>query len=433
MSSINMPRNKKFSKDKTIINSIRFSSTPEGRQWCSQFSHLDKQVSEMLIDSLLWVSSESFKQFINHEIERLSSNCNVAFYCEREPRKYAKKVLPFYKSKKVDRKRTFHGCAQFPVPNHAKHRVEVGSEGLIASLITPAARKSPANILFHPTAEKLKSKRVKKYVIVTDLVGSGTRINDMLDSFWKIPSIRALNSAKLISFHIISYAASKSGLARITQHRLKPEVHFEMECPSLTDAFEEDSLKDIKAFLLTFTKGSRSEDPWGSLSFGDEPLLTVFGHGAPNNIPEILFKGGRKGVKPLFKGRSTATVYKYIAEVESSLEPRGVEHFKNNQDFFAWFLKQPLKHQYFLRVMDSIESCRSVLQLLDVTGIRKTELYSILDLLITNDWLKGWHLTDRGRKLKKYLESQFTQAQAESIDRNSEYLYYCPLSLGGQL
>lgn len=411
------------------INHIEFSETPLGHSWCSQFKNSKRDLAKRLIDSLYWVSDERFRVFIDSEIQRLSAQDVTAFYCEREPRRYAKRILPFYKSKKVKNRRSFFGAAMFPIPHNNSHRPEIGSEGIIANVLTGAKRLNPKTVLFHPTAEVLKAKRVKQYVLVTDLIGSGTRITNMLNAFWAIPSIRALNSAKLISFHIVTYAASNIGLSYVLKHQLKPEVHYELKAPSLSDAFSLEELKEIHSFLEHYTKKTK-QPSWGYHSWYEQPLLTVFAHGAPNNLPSILHKQGVKGVKPLFKGRSTSKVYNLFSQMNSANAPRGLTNKFDDDEYIAWFLKQPQKQRHVYQVLAKIMTAKSIYHLMDITGLLKSEIESTVTLCRSNGWLEGWQITDRGRELRKYLIKSFEGNPKQSVAVTNSALYYCPMSLG---
>lgn len=416
----------------TIINQIKFSETERGKSWCSQFNPSDRHLAEKLIDALYWVSDEQFRVYIAKELGNLTKSQPTACFCEREPRKRNGKVLPYYKSPRRIRNRKFHGIAMSPIPTEKAHRHEVGSEGVISNIITAGKRENPKNILFHPTAETLQKKKIKQYVIVTDLIGSGTRVRNVLDSFWAVPSIKALYSAKLIKFFIIAYATSKDGRASVLRHKLSPEIRYETESPSFTDAFSDNEENEMRQFLDLYTRKNNNET-WASIFSGHGRLLTVFSHGAPNNLPEILHKPGLKGIKPLFKGRSTSSFYQYFRKFESQILPVLNNKGASENEYLEWLLKQPLRYRHIFQVLSVIGKAKSLYQIMDFTGLKRTDIVSVLELSKAHKWIEDYHITDRGRYLRDHLKSKSVQVSSKGLEQQESELYYCPQSLGAPL
>ncbi|EAQ31779.1 phosphoribosyltransferase-like protein [Idiomarina baltica] len=416
----------------TIINQIKFSETEPGKQWCSQFGHNDRHYAEKLINALYWVSEKQFKVYIAQQLQEVTQSQPAACFCEREPRKRNGKILPYYKSPRRKRNRKFYGVAMSPIPTENAHRHEVGSEGVISNIITSSMRENPNKVLLHPTAQALQKKKVKQYVIVTDLIGSGTRISNVLDSFWAVPSIRALHSAKLINFIVIAYATSRSGRGLVSRHQLNPEIRYETESPSFKDAFSDSEELEIRQFLNRYTKKNKS-GTWGSIFNWHDPLLTVFSHGAPNNLPEIMFKPGLTGIKPLFKGRSTSRFYEYSSKFESQILPVPNNRGASENEYLEWLLKQPLRHRHIFQVLSVIGKAKSLYQIMDFTGLKRTDIVSVLELSKAHKWIDDYHITDRGRYLRDHLKSKPVQVNSKGLEQQESELYYCPQSLGAPL
>ena len=68
----------------------------------------------------------------------------------------------------------------------------------------------------HPGPERLRGKTTAgEIVIVTDFLGSGTRVSTMLDKFWAVPTVRSWKSRDMIQFRVVAAAAIPSALSKV--------------------------------------------------------------------------------------------------------------------------------------------------------------------------------------------------------------------------
>ena len=65
----------------------------------------------------------------------------------------------------------------------------VGSEGPGAFLLSQATEFAPGIFLNGPGPDRIRRHQASLIAIVTDFIGSGTRIQLMLDKFMKVPTV----------------------------------------------------------------------------------------------------------------------------------------------------------------------------------------------------------------------------------------------------
>ena len=68
---------------------------------------------------------------------------------------------------------------------------------------------------------------------MTDLIGTGTRVNRMLDKFWRVPSVKSWVSGKWIEFIVVAAAGTLEGTATVESHRLQPTIIAELVVPTI--------------------------------------------------------------------------------------------------------------------------------------------------------------------------------------------------------
>lgn len=175
---------------------------------------------------------------------------------------------------------------------------EVGSEGAIANFITGYERLHRDSVLSHPGPDALRTGRVSHIVIVTDFIGSGKRVWEMLEAFWRVATIRSWHSYGLVRFAVIAYSGTEDGLKQVRSHRSGPNVRVVHACPTIFTAFVGADRDAVEALCRAHPRKSRY--PFG---FGWAGALIAFSHGMPNNAPPILHSD-RKGWVPLFHNRS---------------------------------------------------------------------------------------------------------------------------------
>jgi hypothetical protein len=182
----------------------------------------------------------------------------------------------------------------------------VGSEGLVAQLLSELAKRKDVPALLTPGPDRLRPMRTRgatgRLAIVTDLIGSGNRIYRMLDAMWRTETIRSWYAHRKVKLEVlvIAYAATPAGLVRVRGHRLGPTVRHRIVAPTLRDMMDDPQpLVD----LCERYEPMRTDEEAGPTGYGGAGTLIAFGHGCPNTAPPIFWRKGKRW-RPLFPERS---------------------------------------------------------------------------------------------------------------------------------
>lgn len=290
---------------------MSLSQTEFARNWLGQFSGPERLVAERLADAVMLVSHDALYRGLRMLLddttaarEESDQNRPIGLYAERavesndtEGSDYGfihREVLPFFPG--ADEGRAT-GAGMPPIVVDSDDQ-EVGSEGAIANFITTYERLHRNRVLAHPGPDALRDRRASHIVIVTDFIGSGKRVWEMLEAFWRVASIRSWHSYGLVRLAVVAYSGTEEGLKHVRSHRSGPNVRVVHACPTIFTAFVGADRDAVEALCRAHPRKSRY--PYG---FGWAGALIAFSHGMPNNAPPILH-ANRKGWAPLFRNRS---------------------------------------------------------------------------------------------------------------------------------
>ena len=286
----------------TLMEKMLLSDIPFAQKWLSAFENQHRELAFNLINEILLVSRDEFVKHIESILVELTSLTEppdkIGFYAERQVKKNGYGVCAFFKNSKRGRA---EGGGSPPVVADPRDQ-EVGSEGIVANIITDFCRRHRSSCFSHPGPTKLRKEKVRKIVLVTDFIGSGKRICEMLDSLNSVATLKSWKSYGLIKYIVVSYSGTERGVSAVRNHRLKPEVKVVIGCPTIENTFKGDKRKNIEDLCSLYPKGVKNP-----LGFEDGGALIAFAHGCPNNAPPILHSRHRQW-EPLFKGRSTADI-----------------------------------------------------------------------------------------------------------------------------
>ncbi len=263
---------------------------------------------------MLLVSRDTFSErMIALLLKRVSAGLEpVGLYAEREVRKrYGKSLRLFKQSNKKIRRA--HGAGPQPVQTFRAYDADVGSEGIVAQLVSELCRRYPKHFLNHPGPDQIRKFKVRRFILVSDFIGSGDRALTYVDAAWRVSSVRSWWSSRAkwgMSFEVVAYSGTERGTARIASHPSKPDVHLVAACPTISNSFSYEKRIAVQEMCQRYYPGT-SDMP--SLGYGYTGALVAFAHGAPNNCPLIFHK--RSGSwEPLFPQRITAASREAFAE-----------------------------------------------------------------------------------------------------------------------
>ena len=282
------------------------------KAWLRQFALRDQKFAANLLGIFRFVSRDEFASGLTERVLHRAQFVKgpVALYAERELRHRLGVPHRLFKESSGKVKRAY-GVGPQPVKATKAYQPEVGSEGIVAQLITDLCRRFPDRFLNHPGPDQIRKTKARAFWVLTDFVGSGKRAYDYLSAAWKLRSVRSWQSGGFLRFGVIAYAMTQSGQSRIDRHPCKPITSFVQPCPTIFRAFSGSAVDAYVSLCERYDPVSpeaNAFDDVGSLGYGGVGALIAFAHGAPNNTPRIFHKTSRRanGWIPLFPSRVTA-------------------------------------------------------------------------------------------------------------------------------
>jgi hypothetical protein len=317
----------------------RLLQTSRAKHWLNQFDPRDRGAAELLVRSLILVSTDEVEtalaglirhrraEVVNDPLRPSEAQAPIALYAMREIDRYCE--VP------VGTRRLRHGCnvltrsqlnatprqagsTWLPLYFDSCERdasaspvglKEVGSEGSLAFLIKRLCRRKPGQapeFIGHPSLDKLRLNKCREVFLVDDLIGSGERAESFIAAFCRHPTIASWLSGQFLRVSVIAFAASQWGVARARKARPQVSaVHYEHDVLSGRHCLPEDGQEILIDLCRRY--GKRTGSPRMALGFGsaeDEPhgLCTmVFAYKCPNNAPAILWAGKEGQWMPLFE------------------------------------------------------------------------------------------------------------------------------------
>ncbi len=277
------------------------STTRTGLAWIAQFAPDDYAKAKALLDGMLLLNEVEVNGALLSLLDDVAAQSvsvrgRVALYAERE---FAGSTM-FRVDRVADAngriRRRSTGSRGLPPVEPIRGSSRVGSEGMVAFVISQAKKSAPNVFLNHPGPDGFRKKRrVQTLAIVTDFVGSGTRVLKMLDKFWATPTIRAWASRGWIDFKVIAAAGTLAGVRNVRDHHRKPDVRIRHIVPTLYGNLQ----RPWKPLIYNY--GPDEAGGAGRLGYKDNGALVAFTYGIPNNTPLILHAAG-PAWRPLYMG-----------------------------------------------------------------------------------------------------------------------------------
>ncbi|WP_439402143.1 phosphoribosyltransferase-like protein [Bradyrhizobium sp. DASA03068] len=277
-----------------------FAENPIASEWIDQFDDSDRDDAKALLNSMLLVSADALFAGLRSLIVSLAkSGGPLGLYAERRVIRYRGRPVALFKEHLAKNGR-LRAAGKGPSAVDASDP-DIGSEGVISTLITGLCRENPSMFLSHPGPDEIRSQRVRRFVIVADFVGSGKRATTYLDAAWRVRSVRSWHSGKKLSFDVVAYSATTGGRKSVLEHASTPTLHILHPCPTIHSEFER-TIDRMTSLCMRYDP--RGPDPERSLGYNGAGTLIAFAHGCPNNAPRMLYTPGAAW-KPLFPGRAT--------------------------------------------------------------------------------------------------------------------------------
>lgn len=367
--------------------------------WIEQFSAEDKPTAVALIEAIKLVSRDEFAQQLRALIKRriAAGSGPVGLYAERELG--SRWGQPHRLFKETHRKHMrAYGAGPSPVASTKRYDPQVGSEGLVAQIITEICRELRGKVFSHPGPNTIRNHKIRRLFVVTDLLGSGQRAHKYLRAAWKVRSVRSWWSWGYIRFEVLTYAATPRGRRHVANHPSTPTVTSVTTCPTIRTAF---SPTEAARVIRVCERYDPDKNAIGaSLGYSDTGALIVFAHGAPNNTPRLLRKSTRHWAA-LFPERVTAeqahTFDHGVTEARVTARLRAMRELRLAKS--PWLNEAgPESLRLMLVLAATSHGQRSDESIAARTGLNEADVHVLVDRAKLLGWLNGvGRLTDLGQ------------------------------------
>ena len=359
------------------INPETLYLTERGAAWLEGFASEDRETAREMVRGLTVVPISDFK----HEIERL---IHAQFREVTEP-------IALFNVREISRVSSDQSDPNFIDSDLVSRGREIGSEGILGQIITGLVRSNRAKFFSQPDVAYMRKKRCRIIVLVDDLIASGDRVSEYIETLMKKPSLCSWDSLKYTRIHVITFAGLSTGADRVQQLKCKPRVSSVIECPSFMRLPWKQERRNAVLHLAEkyAPKTCRPKIPLG---YGDCMVSLVFEHGCPNNTPPILWAKGRKSEswQPLFENRVFTHQLPCVFPPEIARgDPRSAL-IEVGQQRLAHTIDQPLlradKHTLVLLALIAKGQRRNA-ALTFATGLSNKSLEHILERCMQCNWI----------------------------------------------
>ncbi|MEW6644486.1 MAG: hypothetical protein AB1586_28555 [Pseudomonadota bacterium] len=301
-------------------------------------------------------------------------------------------------------------------------KMRVGSEGTVAYLISQLVERWPKLLKNHPGPKSIRAKSspVGAIVIVTDLIGSGTRVNRMLDKFWRVPSVKSWVSGKWIEFIVVAAAGTPEGIGAVESHRLRPAVIAEHIVPTI-GSWKDQALAKEWRQLITNYGPRHGRGGVAREGYADSAALVALSSRLPNNTPAIIHQSDGSNWRALYEGAAPADLRPHFRmrdepeRTKLAAEALGVELAPdlNTKD---------AKLVVVLSAPPSLLRRQDVVAIAAATTLPRSEVERIILQAVTDGLLTPkWRLTEAGQRILK--ANRRGDRRKSPIATNSEPYY----------
>ncbi|MBC3941866.1 hypothetical protein [Sphingomonas albertensis] len=399
----------------------KLSGSAFASAWLDKFDEVERVTATLLIDEIMLVRRDELHRGLVGLLDTVAAGRSdharpLALFAERAVVKTGEEIDPFFPG--GDRGR----ATGAGVPAIAPDDPQVGSEGTVANLITSYSRLHGGSVLSHPGPDAMRKEKVGPIVIVTDFIGSGKRVTEMLEAFARVATLQSWRSYDYVSFHVVAYSGTIEGIATVRASRLRPRVHVVTGCPTIHDVFDGAELVQVSDLCRRYP--GRQRYPLG---FNNGGALIAFAHGVPNNAPYILHST-KGGWQPLFRERSTLGAdYDFPVDAAEQLMERAAAllRIKAARDR----LDRPVGERWIrtMLVLAAIEKGPSSAQAISaLSRVSLKRVDEITGYLVIARWAsqrgRRFSLTDLGRR--ELLRLRRRRSREPVLPTNSKPFYY---------
>ncbi len=376
--------------------------------WLNQFDREDLGDAKRLLYAIRNVTADEFHDSMTDLVRaRVEADPGpVGLFVESERRNWKGRPHRLFSEKRRKHWRAFGSGPPVIEPARTVDP-EVGSEGIIAQIVSGVSRQARTRATIHPRPKTIRKRKIRRFILVTDFIGSGDRAYRYLDSAWRVRSVRSWWSArrsKGMSFEVIAYSATEAGRVKIEAHPTRPVVNFIEGCPTIEQVFDSPDVRlRIKNLCIRYGSFNPNFDPLG---YGGTGALITFAHGMPNNAPAIFHKRNKLKAKPwapLYPERVTSERRTGIVALTEDWEASQLELHriaKEKVPLSPSFLSAPSVIRDAVRVLLSLDRApRTETAISSRTSLSVKRVKGALARSRKYGWIDDHsRITDKGRK-----------------------------------
>lgn len=377
-------------------------SHARAQEWLAQFEENDRSAAAKLLGLVTLVSSDEFRSGLTALLDdRLKAGAHpVALYNEAE--RGHRKGVPhrLFEEPRRRVKRAIGRSGPELVPRQRNIDEEVGSEAVVANILTQFQRTREHWVSLSPGPDIIRERQIRRFVLVTDFIGSGDRALRFLDSAWRVRSVRSWWSRRARTgwcFEVVAFAALPTGMARVERHPCQPRVTARLVAPTIRSAFLPGEARLLEDLCHHYPVGTPNP-----LGHGDGAALIAFAHSMPNNAPAVFWSRA-KGWKPLFPARTTTGT---ATPFEVGLDAASVQERLLAASGLASHADRGAPISIETIVLSALRrSPRNADAISGRLGLDKAKVDAVLDELRALAWISASNqITERGRLVLKRLQ-----------------------------
>ncbi|HHF0148218.1 TPA: phosphoribosyltransferase-like protein [Haemophilus influenzae] len=285
------------------LSPSKIDSSVEIQNWLSQFSINDQTFAKLLLSRLKFISRDKYSEWLNKTILSIIDKQFIfALYSVRKLSQSGDYPSYWGNDKQVIYR-----------PGESQ-----GSEDLVYSLIANLVRANKDYLLDNPSLDKLKSNRVRQYILIDDSIGSGERISKFINSMLRHPTFLSWWNFGWINIHIVSFSRFHEAEKKIIMNiigkdnakqkiRKSSKIKFHSELVYHQNWIKSRWGENYEP-LIEFCQTQKQIPPKKRLGYGDVFSNIIFYHSVPNNTPGIIWaKKSKSKWEPLMPNRTVPT------------------------------------------------------------------------------------------------------------------------------
>ena len=305
-----MTKNKSFIKSLSLA---KIDSSPEIRDWLSQFPAESQPLAKLLLSHLKFISRDDYSRWVIQTIlSFLDKESTFALYSVRKLCSSGNYPPYWDKNKEA-------------ISRPGK---SLGSEDLVYSLISTLVRQNSKILLDHPSLDELKNKKVRNYILIDDSIGSGDRVSEFINSMLKHPTFFSWWNFGWINIHIVSFSRFHEAEKKIIMNirgkdnakqkiRKSSKIKFHSELVYYQNWIKSRWGENYEQ-LIELCKNQTQILPWARLGYRKVFSDIIFYHSVPNNTPGIIWFEAPNW-KPLMPQRSVPTWLVNLLEMNDKI------------------------------------------------------------------------------------------------------------------